>query len=82
MSTSDEESGEHRQTSTIAVPTAVYERIERRLSRSEFDTADEYATFVLEETLARVEDATDDETVTTVDQDEVETRLEALGYLE
>ena len=48
MSTSDEESGEHRQTSTIAVPTAVHERIERRLSRSEFDTADEYATFVLE----------------------------------
>lgn len=72
---------ENRSTSTLTVPTSVYERIERRLSRSEFETADEYATFVLEEVLGRVEDATD-ETATTVDQDEVETRLEALGYLE
>lgn len=73
---------ENRARATISVPASVYERVERRLERSEFETADEYATFVLEEVLARVEDATDDETASSVDQEEVETRLEALGYLE
>lgn len=70
-----------RPTSTIAVPTDVYERVERRLPRSEFETVDEYAAYVLEDVLGRVEDATDGEP-TGVDREEVETRLEALGYLE
>ncbi|QSW97915.1 hypothetical protein [Haloterrigena alkaliphila] len=72
---------ENRARTTISVPASVYERVERRLERSEFETADEYATFVLEEVLARVEDETD-EAASSVDQEEVETRLEALGYLE
>ncbi|WP_254530533.1 hypothetical protein [Natrinema gelatinilyticum] len=67
--------------STIDLPTDIYDRVEHRVPRSEFETVDEYVTFVLEEVLVRVEDVTDGERVTSVSQDEVETRLEALGYL-
>ena len=83
MATDNEQNAlENRPVSTITIPTDVLDRLESRIARSEFETTDEYATFVLEEVLAHVEDATDEETVTSVDQEEVETRLEALGYLE
>lgn len=45
-------------------------------------TGDREQWIVLEEVLVRVEGATDEDPATTVDQEEVETRLEALGYLE
>ena len=69
------------ETRDVALPAAVVERLEARLPRTEFETVDEYAAFVLREVLARVEDdgGTDyDE----VDEREVESRLESLGYLE
>ena len=66
---------------TVAIRPDLYERVENRLQRSPFDTVDEYVTFVLEEVLVRVEESTpDDEEV--VDRNEVESRLEALGYLD
>ena len=66
---------------TVTIRPELYERIEDRLKRSPFDTVDEYVTFVLEEVLVRVEESTpDDEAV--VDRNEVESRLEALGYLD
>ncbi|MFC6717170.1 hypothetical protein ACFQGT_06255 [Natrialbaceae archaeon GCM10025810] len=67
---------------SIELPESVYSRVGDRVSHSPFDTPDEYVAFVLEEVLGRVEDASDLETANQVDQDEVETRLEALGYLE
>jgi hypothetical protein len=76
----DGRAGEGRTTATIELPAAVRTRIENRLPRSEFDTVDEYAAFVIAEVLGRVEDATDSEPITRVDREEVETRLEALGY--
>jgi hypothetical protein len=69
------------ETRDVALPAAVVERLEARLPRTEFETVDEYTAFVLREVLARVEDdgGTDyDE----VDEREVESRLESLGYLE
>lgn len=65
----------------VALPADLYDRIERRLRRSEFDTVDGYATYVLEETIARVEEDTDD-SVAEVDEAEVEARLQSLGYLD
>lgn len=69
-------------TAAVELPSETVSRVEARLDRSEFDTVDGYVTFVVREVLARVEDATDAENVETVDKREVETRLEALGYLE
>ncbi|MBZ6495386.1 hypothetical protein [Natrinema longum] len=76
----ENQTGERQPRATVELPAAVHARIEKRLAHSEFDTTDEYVTFVLEGILGRVEDATDTEAVTVVDQEEVETRLQALGY--
>ena len=65
----------------IELPAELVARVERRLDRTDHDTADEYVAFVLAETLARVEAATDDDPVD-VDESEVRDRLESLGYLD
>ena len=67
--------------SEVSIPTPLLDRVERRLSRTEFDDTGEYITFVLEEVLAHVEEASSDD-LETADRKEVETRLESLGYLE
>lgn len=68
-------------TQSVELPERVVSRVERRLPRTEFDTASEYAAFVVEEVLYRVEDETGDEG-TAVDESEVEDRLKSLGYLD
>lgn len=70
-----------RTVATVELPARLLERVESRVPRSEFDTAEEYVAFVLEAVLERVEDESDDD-YDAVDQDEVETRLKSLGYLE
>lgn len=79
--TDDSSDDRIRQTETISIPSSVVDRVDRRLQRSEFDTVDEYVTYVLQEVLGRIEDATD-ESVDTVDESEIETRLKSLGYLD
>lgn len=69
------------QTRTIALPEDVLVRVDRRLPRTEFDTTEEYVTYVLEEVLAHVEDA-DEAEFDTADEAEVKDRLKSLGYLE
>lgn len=70
---------EHPQ--TVALPTHVVERVEDRLPYTEFDSVDDYVSFVVEEVLYAVE-AADDEDLEAVDEAEVRSRLESLGYLE
>lgn len=69
------------QTRPLALPEDVLDRIDRRLPHTEFDTAEEYVTYVLEELLANVEDA-DGEEFDSADEAEVRDRLESLGYLD
>lgn len=69
-------------TRPVDLPRNVASRVEARLEYSEFDSVDEYVTFVVREVLAHVEDATDAESVDVVDKEEVDARLEALGYLD
>lgn len=67
---------------TVDLPGHVVERVEERLGRTEFDSVEEYVTFVMEEVLSRVEDETEDDEYEGVDEDEVKERLESLGYLD
>lgn len=69
-------------TTSVELPSRVVARVDGRLERSEFDTVEEYVTYVLEEVLARVEDATETDPVESVDREEIETRLKSLGYLD
>lgn len=66
----------------IRLPAEIVERVDERVPRTEFDSADEYVAFVVEEVLFRVESETGDADVDTVDEDQVRDRLESLGYLD
>lgn len=66
---------------TVDLPTHIVDRVEKRLPRTEFESSDDYITYVLEEVLYRVEETTDDDDYEGVDETEVKQRLESLGYL-
>jgi len=65
---------------SVSLPAHVLDRVETRLPRTAFETRDEYITYVLEEVLARLDDG-DAEAYEAVDEGEIESRLESLGYL-
>ncbi len=68
-------------TTYVELPTDVVTRVEDRLSRTEWETPDEYITYVVKEVLSQVETelgAADNDDVT---EEEVRSRLKDLGYL-
>jgi hypothetical protein len=69
------------ETQTLEIPQRIVERVESRLPRTEWETPEEYITFVMEEVLYRVERETEDEDYEAVDEEEVKDRLKSLGYL-
>lgn len=69
------------QKQTVELPARIIDRVEDRLSRTEFDSSAEYITYVMEEVLYRVEQETEDDDFESVDEDEVKDRLKSLGYL-
>lgn len=68
---------------TIEIPDRLAARIEARVPATRFQSSDEYVEYVLEQMLAEVETEEGvDGAETAVDEEEVQTRLESLGYLE
>lgn len=70
------------ETRSLEVPERIVERVEARLPRTEWDTPEEYITFVMEEVLYRVEQETEGDDFEAVDEEEVKDRLKSLGYLD
>ena len=64
----------------VSIPASVYKQLERRVSVTEFDSVDAYVTFVLEELLVNLE--TTDDAESAVGEEEMKSRLRALGYLD
>lgn len=64
----------------VELPAALIDDIKQRLAYTDFDDVNAYVTFVLEEVLAAVADE-EDANYDAVDREEVENRLESLGYL-
>ncbi|MFC7232259.1 hypothetical protein ACFQMM_14285 [Saliphagus sp. GCM10025308] len=79
---SDHAAPERDERESITLPSELVSRIETRLPRSDFDSADEYVAFVMQEVLTSVEAETETDEYEGAAQDEVEARLESLGYLE
>lgn len=69
------------ETQTVELPSRIVSRVEARLPRTEFETSDEYITYVMEEVLYRVEKETEDDDFEPIDEEEVKDRLKSLGYL-
>lgn len=66
---------------SVRIPAHLHRRIVNRLDRAGFEAVDEYVVYVLEEVLAEVEASTPEDD-SQVDEDEIQRRLQSLGYLE
>ncbi len=64
---------------SVELPDDLVSRVEARLPRSDFDSADEYIEYVIEDVLYRLE--TEREDTPTEEPDDLEDRLRSLGYL-
>ncbi|ELZ30318.1 hypothetical protein C475_01247 [Halosimplex carlsbadense 2-9-1] len=65
----------------ISISDDLIERIETRAEHTEFETADDYAEYVLHEVLASLDADGADRREPAVDDEGVEDRLQSLGYL-
>ena len=68
-------------TTYVELPTDVVTRVEDRLSRTEWETPDEYITYVVKEVLSQVETELGSADNDDVTEKEVRSRLKDLGYL-
>ncbi|WP_240451997.1 hypothetical protein [Halostella salina] len=66
----------------ITVSDDVAERIEDRIQYTDFESVDDYAEFVLSEVVTRAEREGDESRESTMSGEEVQNRLQSLGYLE
>jgi len=69
------------ETEQLELPSRIVSRVEDRLPRTEWESPEEYITYVMEEVLYRVEKETEDDDFEPVDEEEVKDRLKSLGYL-
>ena len=65
----------------IKIPIDLIKKIEERVKETEFESVDEYVTFVLEE-VVKEDDEEIEEVFSEEDEDKVKERLKALGYLD
>ena len=65
----------------IKIPTDLIKKIEERVKETEFESVDEYTTFVLEE-VVKEDDEEIEEVFSEEDEVKVKERLRALGYLD
>jgi len=63
----------------VKIPKRLIEAIEERVVETEFESVEDYVTFVLEEILGDVDE---EEVFSEEDEAKVKERLRALGYLE
>ena len=66
----------------IRIPKDLIRRIEERVQETEFESVDEYATFVLEEVIKEVDEEEPEEVFSEEDEEKVKERLRALGYFD
>lgn len=66
----------------ITVSEDLVERIEARIQYTNFESVDEYAEFVLSEVVTHAEREGDETREATASDEEVQNRLQSLGYLE
>ncbi|MFO8010210.1 MAG: CopG family transcriptional regulator [Dehalococcoidia bacterium] len=65
----------------VPIPAEIYDAIEQRVRETEFNSVEEYVTFVLEEVL-KDDDEEEETPFSPEDEEEVKKRLRALGYLD
>ena len=66
---------------TISIPTALAEKIKKRIKGTGFTSLSSYVTYVLREVISGMEEE-DEEVFTKEDEKRVKDRLRALGYID
>ena len=66
----------------IKIPMRLIEEIEGRIGATEFESVEEYVTFVLEEVIKDVDEEEPEEVFSEEDEAKVKERLKALGYID
>ncbi|MCK4733723.1 MAG: hypothetical protein KAT65_14815 [Methanophagales archaeon] len=78
-----EEKAKEGEKKAVFLPAELYGRIDERVHATEFQSVEEYVTFVLEEVLGGEEESEEEgPTFSEEEEEEVKKRLRALGYLE
>jgi len=70
-----------RESKAVFLPVELYSKIEQRIAATEFRSVDEYVAFVLEEVL-KEEGEEEDRAFSKEEEEQVKSRLRALGYLD
>jgi len=65
-------------TKAVLLSNDLYEKIQERVTNTEFNSVDEYVIFVMEEVLKDEED----QALSKEDEEEIKKKLKAFGYLE
>jgi Arc/MetJ-type ribon-helix-helix transcriptional regulator len=65
----------------VTIPEDLYKKIEERIGETEFESVDEYVTYVLREVIESLEEE-EEEVFTEEEEEKVKERLRALGYLD
>lgn len=73
---------EEERKKAVLLPAELYGRIEERVRATEFESVEEYVTYVMEEILREDEGETEEPAFSEAEEEEVKKRLRALGYLE
>ena len=71
---------EKEEKKAVFLPANIYKKIEERVNTTEFNSVEEYITFVLEEVLK--DEQEEKKTFSKEEEEEVKKRLKALGYLD
>jgi len=66
----------------IKIPKRLIGKIKAHIKQTEFESVDEYETFVLEEVIKDVSEEEPEEVFSEEDEQKVKERLRALGYLD
>ena len=66
----------------VFLPIELYGRIEERVRATEFESVEEYVTYVMEEILREDVEEEEEPAFSEAEEEEVKKRLRALGYLE
>jgi len=70
--------GAKRKYTTITIPTPLFEKIEEAIEKTGFSSVSDYATYILRETVARIEE---EKQGRSKPSDELTKKLRALGYI-
>lgn len=66
----------------IKIPKDLIKRIKNHIQKTEFESVEEFAIFVLEEVIKEEDDEAPEEVFSEEDEEKVKERLKALGYLD